>query len=432
MKKAQKVRNMNREEIAQLQLERLQAVLNRVYRKVPAYSRMFDKTRLLPEQIERLEDIGKLPFTGATTLAENYPYGMFTVPLREVVRLHSTTEAAVGPLAVGYTRNDLDHWGMLAERALTWAGVTPDDVVQISFGTGSLASAYGFQHGAERLGACVIPASGTELDEQLRLMHHYRTTVLIGTPRYAYHVLQRIREKSMDPKELYLKCAVLGGEVWSDAIRQKIEEGLAIRSFDFYGPDLILGPGVGGECQERAGLHINEDSFFVEVVDPESDRRLPPGQEGELVITTLTKEAFPLIRFRTGDVTSLVAEPCRCGTRLARISRISQRLDDRIVVNDVRLFPSQIGKILGDMGYPGADYQLVLSGAPMRDELEIRIKVTEKLFADEMRRLREMQRTLTARVFDQLGVRSTVTLVEPRTAAMGAEGSGRVIDKRAH
>ena len=335
---------MPRPEIVQLQLERLQSTLSRVYRNVKFYREKFDRIGFLPEDILSLDDLTKLPFTTKEDLSNSYPYGMFAVPLREVVRIHSSSGSAGNPMVVGYTSRDLRTWARLAARLMTAAGVSKDDVVQITFNYGLMTGGFGVHYGAEALGASVIPSGTGNTFRQVQIMRDYRTTVLVSTPSYALIVADMVQESGIDPKELHLRLSLLGGEPWDEARRQEIESRLLCRAFDLYGLSEAMGPGVAGECEHRAGMHLNEDYFLPEIIDPVTTQLLSPGEIGELVITTLAKEAVPLIRFRTGDRCSLSFDPCSCGRTFACLSRILGRTDEVVIVRESIFFPSGWGR----------------------------------------------------------------------------------------
>ena len=312
---------MPREELEQLQLERLQATLNRAYKNVTCYRSKFNEQGIVLEDVTSLSDLSKLPFTTKEDLRVNYPYGMFAVPLREVVRIHSSSGTTGKPTVVGYTKNDLKTWSNLVARFMTAAGVTHDDVVQIAFGYGMFTGAFGLHYGSETIGAAVIPMSGGNTDKQIMIMQDYKSTVLVCTPSYAITIADRIDKLGIDPKSLALKVGLFGGEPWSEAMRKEIETRLAISATDNYGLSEIIGPGVAGECIHKCGMHISEDAFIPEIIDPETCRVLPPGSIGELVLTSICKEAFPMIRYRTRDITSLEYAACECGRTMVRMKK---------------------------------------------------------------------------------------------------------------
>ncbi|MCG6536040.1 MAG: phenylacetate--CoA ligase, partial [Syntrophales bacterium LBB04] len=323
---------MPREELEQLQLERLQATLNRVYKNVTFYRKMFHASGIVPEDMQSLSDMAKIPFTAKEDLRMNYPYGMFAVPLREVVRVHSSSGTTEKPVVVGYSKNDIRAWTNLVARVMTAAGVTRDDVVQITFSYGLYTGAFGFHYGAEAIGASVIPAGTGNTDKQIMIMQDYKTSALVSTPTYAITLAERVENTGVDPKGLSLRVGLFGGEPLSEDMREEIESRLGITATDNYGLSEIIGPGVAGECEYEWGMHIFEDAFIPEIIDPLTGTPLPAGSVGELVLTTLTKEAFPMIRYRTGDLTSLEYAPCKCGRTSARMHKTLGRSDDLLII----------------------------------------------------------------------------------------------------
>ena len=421
---------MTREELEQLQLERLQATLNRVYKNVTCYRNKFNELGIVPEDIQSLADFAKLPFTTKEDLRVNYPYGMFAVPLREVVRIHSSSGTTGKPTVVGYTKNDIKTWSNLVARFMTAAGVTHDDVVQIAFGYGMFTGAFGLHYGAETIGASVIPMSGGNTERQIMIMQDYKTTVLVCTPSYAITLADRMELMGVDPKGLSLKVGLFGGEPWSEAMRREIESRLAISATDNYGLSEIIGPGVAGECRHKCGMHLFEDAFIPEIIDPETGIVLPPGSVGELVLTTLTKEAFPMIRYRTRDITSLDYSPCACGRNLVRMKKTMGRSDDMLIIKGVNVFPSQIEEVLVAIEGCEPHYQLVIDRKGSMDVLEVRIEVTENIFFDEMKMQRAFLEKIEKSIESVLGVGVTVKLVEPSSIPRHEGKAERVIDKR--
>jgi phenylacetate-CoA ligase len=421
---------MPREELEQLQLERLQATLHRVYKNVTCYRNKFNEQGIDPDDVQSLADLGNLPFTTKEDLRLNYPYGMFAVPLREVVRIHSSSGTTGKPTVVGYTKNDIRTWSNLVARFLTAAGVTHDDVVQIAFGYGMFTGAFGLHYGAETIGASVIPMGGGNTEKQIMIMQDYRSTALVCTPSYAITLADRMEQLGIDPKSLSLKTGLFGGEPWSEAMRAEIESRLGISATDNYGLSEVIGPGVAGECQHKCGMHIFEDAFIPEIIDPDTMQVLPPGSVGELVITTLTKEAFPMIRYRTGDITSLDYRPCSCGRTLARMAKTMGRSDDMLIIKGVNVFPSQIEEVLVAIEGCEPHYQLIVDRKGALDILEIQIEVTENIFFDEMKLQRAFLEKIQKKVESVIGVGVTVKLVEPKSIPRFEGKAARVIDKR--
>ena len=421
---------MGQEELEQLQFERLQSTLNRIYSHVPFYRRKFDALGILPEDIGSLADFSRLPFTTKEDLRESYPYGLFAVPLREVVRIHASSGTTGASTVVGYTRNDVRIWSNLTARILTMGGVTKDDVVQIAFGYGLFTGGFGLHYGAERIGASVIPASSGNTLRQIKIMMDFKTTALVSTPSYALLVAETIREQGIPPAALSMKYGLFGAEPWSERMRREIEEKLGIVATDNYGLSEIIGPGVSGECREQNGLHINEDHFLVEVVDPETLQPMPEGETGELVITSLTKEAFPMIRYRTRDLTSILPGGCPCGRTLRRMARVRGRTDDMLIIKGVNVFPSQIESVLFEFEGTEPHYQIVLDRKGGLDEVTVLVEVGESIFFDQMRQQRGMIEQIRKRLVQELGVTVEVRLVERKTIARSEGKTRRVIDNR--
>jgi phenylacetate-CoA ligase len=421
---------MGRGELAQLQLERLQATLHRVYKNVTFYKKKFDAIGFLPEDCLSLEDLRRLPFTTRHDLARAYPYEMFAVPLREVVRIHSSTGSPGNPIVMGYTARDLRNWAKLAARVLTAAGVDRDDVVQVTLSYGLLTSAFGLHYGVEHLGASVIPAGPGGTARQVQVMRDYRTTVLVSTPGYALVIADQLEKTGMDAKNLFLKVGLFAGEPWTEEQRANIESRLFLTALDNYALSEAMGPGVAGECEYRVGMHLNEDHFLAEIIDPATGEVLPEGMMGELVLTTISREATPLVRFRTGDLTSLDFSPCQCGRTLARLSRIAGRTDNVVVVKGINIFPERVGQILA--GFTGEEptYQLVAGREGQLDFLEVKIEVREGLFFDKMTLQREMLQKLSHKLAQGIGVSPRVKLVEPGSISRDQETSPLVIDLR--
>jgi phenylacetate-CoA ligase len=421
---------MHREEIEQLQLERLQATLNRVYGRVPFYRKKFDEMGIGPEDVGSLADLARLPFTTKDDLRDNYPYGFFAVPMREVVRIHASSGTTGTPTVVGYTRNDIRTWSNLVARIITMGGATKDDVIQIAFGYGLFTGAFGLHYGAERIGASVIPASSGNTARQIKIMQDFKTTALVSTPSYALLIGETIREMGIPLSSLSLKWGLFGAEPWSDAMRQEIEDRLGIVATDNYGLSEVIGPGVSGECLERKGLHINEDHFIVEVVDPETLTPVPPGEVGELVLTTLSKEAFPMIRYRTRDLTRLLSGECPCGRTGQRMSRVFGRSDDMLIIRGVNVFPSQVETVLFEIEGTEPHYQIVVDRKGAMDEATVLVEVSESIFFDQMRRQKEMIERIQKRLAQDLGVTFGVKLVGKKALERFEGKARRVVDNR--
>jgi phenylacetate-CoA ligase len=420
---------MSRDELAQLQLERLQATLNRVYKNVAFYRKKFDQIDFEPEDLVELNDLRNLPFTCSRDLSDAYPYDLFAVPLREVVRVHSSS-GATKPVVVGYTRQDLKHWSELVARILTAGGVTADDVVQVTLNYGLLTGGLGLHYGAELIGASVLPTSVGRTERQVKIMQDYRTTALVATPSYALVIADRMERMKVDAKTLTLKFAMLAGEPWSEEMREEIESRLYVKATDNYGLSEIMGPGVAGECLYQVGMHLNEDHFIFEVVDPKTGNNLEAGEVGELIITTVTKEAFPLIRFRTGDLCSMQYEACQCGRSLARMSRVFGRTDQVIIIKGMNIIPSRVGDLLEEVLGSRPPYQLVVDREGHLDSLTVQVEVSEDLFFDKMREQRSLVERMGEKVAGGIGVTPRITLVEPGSIKPEDESSFKVVDYR--
>lgn len=422
--------NITRVDLEQLQMERLQSTLYRVMTHVPFYRNKFSDLNIDAGSVNSLEDLRKLPFTTKQDLRNNYPYGMFAVPLRDVVRIHSSSGTTGMATVVGYTRNDIDTWSNLVARILTAAGVGKEDVIQIAFGYGLFTGGFGLHYGAEKLGASVIPISSGNTRRQIQIMQDFKTSALVCTPSYALKMADVMMDLGINPNGLSLKYGLFGAEPWSEKMREEISERLGIVATDNYGLSEVMGPGVAGECQECNGLHVNEDHFLAEIIDPETLEPVPPGEVGELVITTLTKEAFPVIRYRTRDLTRMIPEPCPCGRTLHRIQRIMGRTDDMLIIKGVNVFPTQIEAVLFDIEGTQPHYNLVVEREHNEDKVTVMVEVVESIFFDQMKKQRTMVDSIKKRLAAELGVGVNVKLVEERSLERYNGKSSRVIDKR--
>ncbi|MEW6594265.1 MAG: phenylacetate--CoA ligase [Thermodesulfobacteriota bacterium] len=421
---------MTRDDLQQLQLERLQSTLFRVATHVPFYRQKFKELGIDPDGFRSLDELKSLPFTTKQDLRDNYPYGLFAVPLRDVVRVHASSGTTGQATVVGYTANDIKRWSNLTARVLTAAGVTKDDVVQIAFGYGMFTGGFGLHYGAERVGASVIPISSGNTKRQLQIMQDFRTTALVCTPSYALLLADAMEEMNLNRNALCLKYGLFGGEPWSEAMRAEIQNRLNIIATDNYGLSEVMGPGVAGECQERHGLHLNEDHFLVEVINPETLEPVAPGEIGELVITTLTKEAFPVIRYRTRDLTRLIPEPCPCGRTLTRMERVLGRSDDMLIIKGVNVYPSQIEAVLFEIEGTKPHYQIVVERDGRLDKITVLVEVIESIFFDEMKKQRQMIDEIKRRLASELGIGVEVKLVEEKSLERSEGKAKRVIDKR--
>jgi phenylacetate-CoA ligase len=420
---------MGRDELEQVQIERLQETLTRVYRRVSYYRNLFNEIGFDPLDVTAKADLEKIPFTTKETLRLAYPYDMFAVPLREVVRMQSTSGTTGEALIVGYTKNDIEHWTELTARVLTAAGIVKDDIIQITFPYGLFTGGLGFHFGAERIGASVIPSAEADIAKQIVIMKDYRTTAFCGSPSFAALLIEMLEEKGLTPDKLSLSKASLGAEPWSERFRREIERKLAISATDNYGLTEIMGPGVSYECENKNGLHFSEDHFIPEIIDPETEKVLPPGEKGELVITTITKEAYPLIRYRTGDLTSLIPGECPCGRTFVRMAKVLERTDDMIILNGRNMFPSQLEHILTDIIGMTPRYRLVIDRVESTDELIIQVEVSNDFFSDEIKTLNVLEFSIIREVKEKLDFVPKVKFVEPGTIGRKMK-KRKVVDNR--
>ena len=421
---------MPREDLEQLQLERLQSTLYRVATHVPFYRKKFKEMEVDPDGFRSLLELRSLPFTTKDDLRENYPYGLFAVPLRDVVRVHASSGTTGAATVVGYTKNDIKNWSSLTARVLTAAGVTKDDVVQIAFGYGLFTGGFGLHYGAEKVGASVIPISSGNTKRQIRIMQDFMTTALVCTPSYALLLADTMIEMGININALPLKYGLFGGEPWSEGMRAEIQNKLHILATDNYGLSEVMGPGVAGECRECTGLHINEDHFLVEIIDPETLEPVAPGKTGEIVITTLTKEAFPVIRYRTRDLTRLITEPCACGRTLHRMERLTGRTDDMLIIKGVNVYPTQIESVLFEIKGTEPHYQLIVEREGRLDKVTVKVEVVESIFFDQMKKQRLLVEEIKKRMATELGISVDVKLVEQKSLERFEGKAKRVIDKR--
>jgi phenylacetate-CoA ligase len=415
MYRDQQTEGMPRPEIEQLQLERLQAMLNRLYSDVSYYRSLLDSAGLLPSEFRTLDQLASIPFTRKQTLRDNYPYGLFAVPLREVVRIQASSGTTGQPVVTGYTRNDIKHWTELVARLFCAARVAKDDVVQICLDYGLFSGGLGFHYGAEEIGASVIPASTINPEAQLDIMRHYKTTALVSVPTFAARLLHLAQERSIPPQELSLKTVILTGEPWLESARDRIERGFHVQAFDAYGVSEVMGPGISCECEVRNGLHLAEDHFIPEIVNPQTGDVVCDGEEGELVLTTITKEAFPLLRFRTGDLTAIERSPCPCGRTMARMKKVAGRVDNAVFIQGKSVLPSHVEHILRSVEAVEPRFQIVVNKSGTAEELCIRVEMDRRIFSDEMKVLAELKRKIERRIEEVLGVVAVVSLVEPKS-----------------
>ncbi len=420
-----------REELEALQLRRLKSLVDRVYANVPFYRKSFDALGIRPSDIQTLADVRYLPFTEKQDLRNHYPFGLFAVPKDNVVRIHASSGTTGKATVVGYTKRDVENWATLMARSLVAAGATRQDIIHVAYGYGLFTGGLGAHYGAERLGATTIPVSGGGTKRQVVLLRDFGATVICCTPSYSLFLYETALESGIDIKELPLRIGVFGAEPWTEEMRRDIETKLGIKAIDIYGLSEIMGPGVGIECIEaQAGAHLQEDHFLLEIIDPVTKEPLPPGETGELVITTLCKEAQPLIRYRTRDITSLNLTPCRCGRTFARMHRVMGRSDDMLIIRGVNVFPSQIESILLETQGLTPHYQLLVKREGNLDTLEVQVEVDEKIFSDEVKNLQRLGGKIQKHIKEFLGVTATVKLVEPRSIQRSEGKAKRIVDMR--
>ncbi|GAB4273978.1 MAG: phenylacetate--CoA ligase [Coriobacteriia bacterium] len=421
---------MPRERLEHLQLERLRATLDRVYENVPLYRERFLEVGFEPGALSSLDDLRHLPFTVKDDLRAAYPYKMFAAPLRDIVRVHSSSGTTGQITVVGYTAGDVSRWADLMARTLVCAGGTPDDIVQVSYGYGLFTGGLGVHYGSERLGCLTIPVSGGNTKRQIQVMKDFGTTILAATPSYALYLAEAAQEMGVDVRELPLRAGILGAEPWSENMRKELEAALGIDAIDIYGLSEVLGPGVSSECLEKNGLHVNEDHFIVEVVDTETLEPLPDGETGELVFTTITKEGIPVIRYRTRDITRIIPEECPCGRTFRRMECVTGRSDDMLIVRGVNVFPSQIEQVLTGIEGVAPHYQVILDREGTLDTVEVHVEVTPDFDFDEIKALERLRQKVSDEIASALAVRVGVKLVEPKSIERSQGKAVRVVDKR--
>jgi phenylacetate-CoA ligase len=421
---------MDKEEMRILQGNRLCKTVERVYHNVPFYRKKMQELGLEPGDIRGIDDLEKLPFTTKQDLRDNYPYNLFAVPMSEVVRVHASSGTTGRPTVVGYTRKDLSTWSEVVARSLCAAGAKKNDIIQIAYGYGLFTGGLGLHYGSEKVGATVIPISGGNTQKQIQLMKDFGSTVLACTPSYALYLAEAMEEMGVDPKELALRVGIFGAEPWTEQMRKEIERKLDIRAIDIFGLSEIIGPGVSCECKMQNGLHINEDHFIPETVDPKTLKAVPRGEVGELVFTTVTKEALPLLRYRTRDLTALNDEKCECGRTLTRMEKCTGRSDDMLIIRGVNVFPSQVESVLLNMGETKPHYLLIVDRKNNLDILEIWVEVEGSFFSDEIRKLEALTARIKHQIESTLGISVKIKLVEPKTIERTEGKAKRVIDKR--
>lgn len=421
---------MPRKDMREWQGERLKEVVKKVYHDVPFYKNKMQEMNITPADINTVDDLKKLPFTDKDDLRDNYPYDLFTPNMSEIVRVHASSGTTGKPTVVGYTRKDISTWAEVVARNLYCAGINKDDFIQIAYGYGLFTGGLGLHYGSEKIGATVIPISGGNTRKQIQLLKDFGSTAIACTPSYALYLAEQLEEEGISNKELNLKVGILGAEPWTDNMRKEIEEKLGIIAVDIYGLSEVIGPGVACECQHQNGLHINEDHFIPEIIDPESGEVLPEGEKGELVFTTVTKEGLPLLRYRTKDLTRLNYETCKCERTLVRMEKCLGRSDDMLIIRGVNVFPSQIESVLLEMSETKPHYQLIVDRKNNLDILKVLVEVEDQFFSDEIKKLEALTSKIQDNLKSTLGLTAKVKLVEPKTLERSEGKSQRVIDRR--
>lgn len=426
------IETMPEKKMKELQLERLKWSVNHAYSNVPFYKKKYDEAGFHPDQIKSLDDMRRIPFLTKQDMRNNYPYGLFAVPMSKVVRVHASSGTTGNATVVGLTKNDVEVFAEIVARSLASYGVTDNDIVQVAYGYGLFTGGLGLHYGAEKLGALTVPISGGNTPRQIMLLKDFSSTVLACTPSYALNIADYIEKNipDFDFNSIKLKIGVFGAEPWSEAMRAEIEKRLKIEAFDIYGLSEVMGPGVSCECSEKSGLHVQEDFFYVEIIDPETGEVLPEGSTGEIVYTSLTKEAFPGIRYRSRDITRLYHDSCRCGRTLVKMDKVSGRSDDMLIIRGVNVFPSQVESVLMAVEGTEPHYQIIVDRKGSMDDIEVMVEVNEKIFSDELKVLNNLSKNISDRFRSVLGITAKVTLVEPKTIPRSEGKAVRVVDKR--
>ncbi len=423
------IETASRETIEALQSERLVNTVKRVYENVPHYRKKMEEAGVAPDDIKGIDDLYKLPFNYKQDLRDTYPYGMFAVPMKDVVRLHASSGTTGKQIVVGYTEKDMDVWAECCARALTAAGCTDEDIVHVSYGYGLFTGGLGADGGARKLGATAVPVSSGNTQRQVTILKDFGSTILCCTPSYALHIAEVLYASGYTKDDISLKAGVFGAEPWTNEMRHQIEELLGLKAFDIYGLTEIIGPGVGFECNEQTGMHINEDHFIIEVIDPDTGKVLPEGEQGEIVFSCITKEAFPILRYRTRDIGVITREKCSCGRTLVKMTKPRGRTDDMLIIRGVNVFPSQIETVLIEKGY-AANYQIVVDREHNFDSIEVRVEINQSNFHDTVKGLDRQAKALSDALKVVLGINATVKLMEPGSIPRSEGKAVRVIDKR--
>lgn len=418
------------EQIQAIQTYRLINIVKHCYNNVPFYKNKMDELGITPDDIKSLDDLRKLPFTTKQDLRDNYPFGLLAVPREDVFRVHASSGTTGKQTVAAYTEEDVEMWSECAARAIVAAGGTPSDFIHVSYGYGLFTGGLGIHSGAEALGATVIPVSSGNTERQINILKDFGSDILCCTPSYALYIGETIREKGIDPKSLKLRAGIFGAEPWTDNMRHEIEKLLDIKAYDIYGLTEICGPGVSFECDEQDGMHINEDYFLPEIIDPVTGEQLPLGQPGELVFTTIDKYGMPLLRYRTRDICTLSREKCSCGRTLVKMSRVTGRTDDMLIIRGVNVFPSQVEHVLLTLGLSAPYYMLIVDRINNLDTLEIQVEMTEELFSDSVKKIEETAKIIKNAMTSYLGITATIKMVEPKSIPRSEGKAKRIIDKR--
>ncbi len=426
------IETMPLKKMRELQLERLKWSIGHAYKNNAFYHKKFDDAGFHPDQFRSLDDMKRVPFLTKQDMRNNYPFGLFAVPMDKVVRVHSSSGTTGNATVVGLTKNDVEVFAEVVARCLVGYGATEKDVIQVAYGYGLFTGGLGLHYGSEKLGALTVPISGGNTERQLMLIKDFGTTMIACTPSYLLNIADYIEKKrpDYDMRKTKLRAGILGAEPWSEAMRKEIETRLGIQAYDIYGLSEVMGPGVSGECQEKSGLHVHEDHFYVEVIDPETGDILPEGEKGEIVYTTITKEAFPGIRYRSRDITRLYRDSCKCGRTLVKMEKVTGRSDDMLIIRGVNVFPSQIENVLMEVEGTEPHYQIILDRKAAMDDVEVMVEVSEKLFSDEVKVLDNLRKKISDRFRSVLGISAKITLVEPMTIARSEGKAVRVVDRR--
>lgn len=418
------------EELKAIQTVRLIRTVKHCYKNVPFYKKKFDELGITPDDIKSLDDLSKLPFTVKQDLRDNYPFGLLAVPKEDLYRIQASSGTTGKQTVAGYTKEDIDMWGECTARAIVAAGGTKEDFIHVSYGYGLFTGGFGLHAGAEAMGCTVIPVSSGNTERQVNILKDFGSDILCCTPSYALYIGEHVRDKGIDPKTLKVRACIFGAEPWTDNMRKEIEKLLGIKAHDIYGLTEICGPGVSFECEEQTGMHINEDYFLPEIIDPETGKQLPEGSTGELVFTTIQKYGMPLIRYRTRDICTLTREKCSCGRTLIKMSRVTGRTDDMLIIRGVNVFPSQVEHVLLELGLTAPYYMLIVDRHNNMDTLEIEVEMTEEMFSDSVRKIEETANIIKNAMASYLGITATIKMVEPKSIPRSEGKAKRIIDKR--